>query len=53
VTIAPACVRQIAARDVVCRPLTGADVQSDIELAYRENEGRAMVKAFAAAIRCG
>jgi DNA-binding transcriptional LysR family regulator len=51
VTIAPDCVRQIAARDVICRPLKESEVRSDIELAYRMNEDRAMVKAFAAAIR--
>jgi DNA-binding transcriptional LysR family regulator len=46
VSIAPACVAQIASADVVCRSLRGAEVSSDIELAYRKGEERAIVKAF-------
>lgn len=46
VTIAPACVQQIAAPDVVCRRLRGAKVTSDIELAYRRDEDREIVQAF-------
>jgi DNA-binding transcriptional LysR family regulator len=53
VTIAPACVRQISAPDVVCRRLRGASVQSDIELAYRRDEDRAIAKAFFAIARAG
>jgi DNA-binding transcriptional LysR family regulator len=45
VTIAPACVEQIAARDVICRRLRSA-VKSDIELAYRVGEDRALAKTF-------
>ncbi len=45
VTIGPACVRQIATRDVVCLGLRSG-VRTDIELAYREGEGRALVGAF-------
>lgn len=46
VTIAPACVQRIGATDVVCRPLRGAGVRSDIELAFRTGEKRAIVQAF-------
>lgn len=53
VTIAPACVERIAAPDVVCRSLRGAKVRSDIELAYRSAEDRAIVKAFAGIARSG
>jgi len=45
VTIAPACAEQIAMRDVVCRKLRSA-VKSDVELAYRVGEDRALVKTF-------
>ena len=46
VSIAPACVAQIATRDIVCRSLRGARTQSDIELAYRTRDDRAIVKSF-------
>jgi DNA-binding transcriptional LysR family regulator len=46
VSIAPACVAQIATPDIACRPLRGASVQSDIELAYRTTDDRAIVKSF-------
>ncbi len=45
VTIAPACVEQIAAPDVVCRRLRSM-VRSDIELAYRHGEERALAMTF-------
>lgn len=48
VTIAPACVRQIATPGVVCLRLRGAHVVSDIELACRLNDTRPIVKAFTA-----
>jgi DNA-binding transcriptional LysR family regulator len=48
VTIAPACVRQIATPSVVCLPLRGARVSSDIELACRAGDSRPIVQAFAA-----
>ena len=51
VTIAPACVKQVAAPDVQCVSLRRATVQSDIELAYRTNEDRAIVAAIAAVAR--
>jgi DNA-binding transcriptional LysR family regulator len=51
VTIAPACVKQVAAPDVQCVSLRRATVQSDIELAYRSNEDRAIVAAIAAVAR--
>jgi DNA-binding transcriptional LysR family regulator len=51
VTIAPACVAKIAGPDVVCRSITGAKAGSEIELAYREGEDRAIVAAFAAMAR--
>jgi DNA-binding transcriptional LysR family regulator len=47
VSIAPACVQQIAAPDVICRRLRGAKVFSDIELAYRTSEDRPIVRSFA------
>ena len=47
VSIAPACVRSIAAPDVVCLPLRGAEVQSHIELAWRVGETRPIVEHFA------
>lgn len=46
VTIAPACVEKIAAPDTVCVRLRGAQVQSDIEMAWRAGEDRAIVTAF-------
>jgi DNA-binding transcriptional LysR family regulator len=46
VTIAPACVRQLAVPNVVCVNLRGATVKSDIELAYRSTEDRAVVDAI-------
>jgi DNA-binding transcriptional LysR family regulator len=48
VTIAPACVRQIATPSVVCLPLRGAHVRSDIELAFRAGDRRPIVQAFTA-----
>ena len=51
VTIAPACVSQIAAPNVACLSLRGARVNSDIELAYQSSESRAIVKAFAVIAR--
>ena len=51
VTIAPACVKQLAAPDVQCVSLRRANVQSDIELAYRTNEDRAIVEAIATVAR--
>jgi DNA-binding transcriptional LysR family regulator len=51
VSIAPACVRQIAGENVACPALRGAHVMSDIELAFRAGEDRAVVKAFAAVAR--
>jgi DNA-binding transcriptional LysR family regulator len=47
VSIAPACVRQIAVPNIVCCSLRGASITSDIELAYRADEDRAIVHAFA------
>lgn len=51
VTIAPACVKQIAAPNVACLSLRGAVVRSDIELAYRTGEDRAIVEAIATVAR--
>jgi len=51
VSIAPACVQQIAGPDVWCPALRGAQVRSDIELAYRSSEDRAVVRAFSAVAR--
>lgn len=46
VSIGPACVERMAEPDVVCRSLRDATVRSDIELAYRTEEDRDIVKAF-------
>ena len=50
VTIAPACVQRIATPDVSCKRLTfspaGNRVSSDIELAVRVDESRAILKTF-------
>jgi DNA-binding transcriptional LysR family regulator len=51
VTIAPACVKQVATPNVACLSLRGAMVESDIELAYRTSEDRAIVEAIAAVAR--
>jgi DNA-binding transcriptional LysR family regulator len=51
VTIAPACVKQIAAPNLVCLSLRNAMVQSNIELAYRTGEDRAVVEAIAIVAR--
>jgi DNA-binding transcriptional LysR family regulator len=53
VTIAPACVEKIASPDVVCRALRRVKVKSDLELAYRGDDERAIVKAFAHIVRAG
>ena len=46
VTVAPACVQRIATPDVICRRVQGIRTRSDIELAYRVREDRAIVKTF-------
>jgi DNA-binding transcriptional LysR family regulator len=51
VTIAPACVKQIAAPNIACLSLRRATVKSDIELAYRTSEDRPIVEAIAAVAR--
>jgi DNA-binding transcriptional LysR family regulator len=51
VSVGPACTRQIAVPGLVCPSLRGATVTSDLELAYREGEDRAVVAAFAAVAR--
>ena len=51
VTIAPACVAKIAGPDVVCLNLLDAAIQSEIELAFRVGEDRAIVSTFAAMAR--
>ena len=47
VTIAPACVRLIASPEVVCLPIQGARIVSNIELATFAGESRPIVKRFA------
>jgi DNA-binding transcriptional LysR family regulator len=47
VTVAPACVRRIASPEVVCLPLRGARVVSDIELARVIGDSRPIVEHFA------
>jgi DNA-binding transcriptional LysR family regulator len=51
VTIAPACVKQVAAQNVACLGLRRATVESDIELAYRTSEDRPVVEAIATVAR--
>jgi len=51
VTIAPACVERIAAPDVVCRRLERTGVLSDVEIAFRAGDDRAIVRTFAAIAR--
>jgi len=51
VSIAPACVRQVAGEDVSCAALRGATVMSDIELAFRRGEDRAVVHALTVVAR--
>ena len=53
VSVAPACVRKIvtSGSEVVCRPLREVKVRSEIELAYRAGESRAVVEAFARVAR--
>jgi DNA-binding transcriptional LysR family regulator len=47
VSVAPACVRRIASPEVVCLPLRGAKVVSDIELARVAGDSRPIVEHFA------
>ena len=46
VSIAPACVRQIASAEVVCLPLRNTTLRSHIELAWRKGEARPIVDRF-------
>lgn len=46
VTLAPACVSQIATSDVVCLPLQNALTRSNIELGYKENVTCAIANGF-------
>jgi DNA-binding transcriptional LysR family regulator len=46
VTIAPTCVERIAGPDAVCLTLSGTSVRSDVEIAWRIGEDRAIVTAF-------
>ncbi len=47
VSIAPACVAALAGGDVVCVPLRETDIVSRVELAYRKEEQRPIVRALA------
>jgi DNA-binding transcriptional LysR family regulator len=51
VTIAPACVAQIADANVACLAIEGAAVASNIELASRRSDGRQIVREFTALVR--
>ena len=53
VSVAPACVMKIASGEVVCRPLRGMRAKSEIQLAFRAGESRAVVEAFAGVAREG
>lgn len=46
VSVAPACVQRIGTPDVIFRSVRGTKTRSDIELAYRKGEDRAIVKTF-------
>lgn len=49
VTVAPACVKRIAPpEEVVCLPLRGVNVKSELELAYGKDDRRPLVQNFAA-----
>jgi DNA-binding transcriptional LysR family regulator len=47
ISVAPACVQRIAAPEVVCIPLRGAKVVSNIELAWAAGDPRPIVQHFA------
>ncbi|MBS1821602.1 MAG: LysR family transcriptional regulator [Acidobacteria bacterium] len=51
VSVGPACTRQIAGADIACPGLRGARATSNIELACRASEDRAVVRAFAKVAR--
>jgi DNA-binding transcriptional LysR family regulator len=51
VTIAPSCVRKIAAPDVVWRKLAPDGGMTNLDLAYRKDEGSPLVKAFCSITR--
>jgi DNA-binding transcriptional LysR family regulator len=51
VSIAPACVTTVAVDGVVCLPLRGVREVSHVELAYRKDERRPIVNAFATIAR--
>ena len=46
VSVAPACVRRIAPAEVVCLPLRGAKVESEIEIARVAGDARPIVENF-------
>jgi DNA-binding transcriptional LysR family regulator len=47
VSIAPACVRHFASKDVACIPLRSVMVRSELQLATLTNESRPIVQGFA------
>ena len=47
VSVAPACVRRIASPEVVCMPLRGSKVVSEVELARAAGDSRPIVEHFA------
>ncbi len=51
VSIAPVCVERIGPPDSVCIGLIGANVRSNVELAWRAGEDRSIVTAFRALAR--
>ncbi len=51
VSIAPACVATVVPKGVVCLPLRGATDVSNVELAWRKDERRPIVSAFATIAR--
>lgn len=53
VSIAPACVRRIVSREVVCLPLRNVKVVSDLEVASLEADARLIVANFVEMARIG
>lgn len=51
VSVGPACTRTIGLSTVVCPSFRGTKVVSEVELAYREDEDRAVVKVFSEVVR--
>jgi DNA-binding transcriptional LysR family regulator len=51
VSIAPACVTQIASSENVCIPFRGVTTRSQVEIAWRKDDTRSMIQTFAEVAR--